>query len=747
MRALNFTRILLHGSLVALGLLSMGLLAAPVSARPELSPALQQLPPTLTPTSTVTPESSTAQPTVTPPSPTPSPTATLPSPPTQITATQELSPDVLLTKNVTLTFEELGYDTFQLSESGSRWVYLYLPRNLVPNNDTSYLDLTVGHTPPEPDKLSVIRVTLNSAPLAMITLSQENAEPTSYRFYLKNAPLTPGRNTLRISLDAGAGCNIRGARVDVAVYNTSSFHLEYALTRHHPDLALYPIPFFEQSFEYEPVYVVLPHNPSATDLSAAATIAAGLGKFSNGEIHLISVLDTQISTDIRNNHHLIVIGKKGANRLLDQLNLPLHLDDPALSDEQGVIQELVSPWNPLYMILVVTGRSDEGLSKASQALNREVHLLGMQGPVAIVQTVLPPEPAESRQRDVDFTLADLGYEDKEEVVYGTRPHTLDYRFYMPLGWTATEEPRFTLYFGHATIADPTTSSLNLYFNDVPIDSVLLDESNADGGTLEVSFPSWLIRSGRNKIRITIEMNLADEDKCLFLDSRHLWTAIYSRSCFHLPFIPQDVEPSLDLFPYPFNKRPNLSGLLLILPDHPRQLDYDLMLKMAAGLGAADQGDFLALDVTTANLVTQEDRRNKDFLLVGRPSVHSLIAELNDWLPQPFEPGTDLLRPQLESVVFVQDPSRNIGLIEELTAPWNPERTILVLTGTTDEGVAQTCTTLLSRGDKLAGNVVVAEESMGIHAFDTRSLSSTPTSQVKKPETDQTLLIQLSERWW
>jgi hypothetical protein len=50
------------------------------------------------------------------------------------------------------------------------------------------------------------------------------------------------------------------------------------------DLALYPVPFFERPLEYPPVYFVLPDNPSTTDLSAAATIAAGLGKSSNGEI-------------------------------------------------------------------------------------------------------------------------------------------------------------------------------------------------------------------------------------------------------------------------------------------------------------------------------------------------------------------------------------------------------------------------------------------------------------------------------
>jgi hypothetical protein len=524
------------------------------------------------------------------------------------------------------------------------------------------------------------------------------------------------------------------------------------------DLALYPAPFFERPLEYPPVYFVLPDNPSTTDLSAAATIAAGLGKSSNGEIRLASALDTQVPIDGRDNHHLIVIGREGTNRFLDQLDLPLRLDDPALSEDQGVIQELVSPWNPMRMILVVTGKSDEGLFKASQALNQEAQVLSMQGAVAIVQSVSPPDPVADRQLGGDLTVADLGYE--AEVVYGIGSHTLDYQFSVPVGFTLDEEARFNLYFGHSSITNPTYSSLDVHLNDVPIDSVLLDERNASGGTMEVTLPSWLIRPGRNEIRISIAMNLDDEHQGLVLDAEQLWTAVYSHSSLHLPFTPQDVEPSLDLFPYPFNKRPNLSGLLLVLPDRARLFDYDLMLQVAAGLGATDRGDYLALDVTTADLLTQEDRQDKDLFLIGRPSSHSLLAELNDRLPQPFEPDSDLLRSQFDPIVYDQDHSRDIGLIEELAAPWDPERTILVLTGTTDEGVVLASTTLFSQSDTLAGTVVLVEESVGIRVLDTHSLpptpvsqaegpalSTTPVSQAEGPAMDQSLLIQLGERWW
>jgi hypothetical protein len=727
-------RILMRGSVVVLVLLCLAFWAAKAKAEPGLPVPVQVLP-TRPPSKKPSPSKPTPEPSESKSEPGEPPAAT-PVPPT---------PTPIPTPSVDVTFEELGRSTFQLSESRTEWVDLYLPRHFVPNSGTSTLDLTISHTPPEPDKLSVIRVTLNSAPLAVIPLSPENASRTTSRFYLQDAPLVPGRNRLSLSLDAGASCNVRGASVDVVVYESSSFHVEYTLTQPDPDLALYPVPFFERSLEIEPVYVVLPENPSATDLSAAATIAAGLGKFSDGDIRLVSALDAQISSGIRDNHHLIVIGKKGANRLLDQLDLPLSLDDPTLSAEQGVVQQLISPWDALRMILVVTGDSDAGLSKASQALNREVDLLSMEGSVAVVRSLSPSEVLESGEQSADFTLADLGYE--EAVVYGTAPHVLDYDVYISPGTRVAEGSRFVLSFGHAATASPTNSVLDVAFNDVPVRSVLLDESNASEAVLEVPLPSWLIRPERNRIRISIEMNLDDEDKCLFLDDQRLWTAVYSDSYFHLPVTGERVEPSLDLFPYPFNEEPSLSSLLVVLPDRPRQIDYDLMLEVATGLGAADQGDALALDVITADLVTQEGRQDKDLLLIGLPSVHSLITELNDELPQPFRFRSNRLPSQVESVVPIRDPSGELGVIEELAAPWDYRRTVLVLTGTADEGLVLVSTALFSQGDALAGNVVLVEEAGVTHAFDTRALPPASASLYAGGESNLSVLMQLGERWW
>lgn len=647
-----------------------------------------------------------------------------------------------------LTFADLGYEPRILSYTGSGGTYyLYLPHNLILREEGNYLELVIEHTPPVPDKLSTLSVTLNKTPLAVITLTEENAEPTPLRFDLTTSPFVAGRNTLFVELDTGTRCGVRGARVDVGISDRSLFHLEYDLVPYPPDLALYPLPFYESSFDPQTVYFVLPDEPSAADLSAAATVSAGLGKLSGGQVRLASVRDSQLTAEIRDRHHLIVVGKRGTNKLLAQLDLPLSLDESNMSKEQGVIQGLASPWNRLRMILVVSGLSDEGVSKASLALNRESHFLGMRGPVSLVEAIQPPPAPKSRPRDIDLTLASLDHED--EVVCGTAPNTLRYDFYMPLGWSMTEGPRFVLSFSHSEVIDPRNSSLDVDLNEVPVGSVLLGEENVSDGLLEVKLPAWQIRAGHNRIHVSVEMNLAEEDKCLFMDSCHLWTVIHSNSYIHLPFTSQQVQPSLALFPYPFNQRPDLDDLLLVVPDDPQAEDLDGMLRLAAMLGAATRGDYLTVSAVPASEVSEAMRQGRHLIVLGRPTANTLIQELNEWLPQPFEDGTDLLRPQIDSVVFVQDPERDAGLIEELASPWNPEQTVLVLTGTTGKGVSLAYEALLSRADELAGNVAVTEELTGtIHTHETRSLTPTPGTQaLEKAGVDSTLLSQLGEWWW
>ncbi|MBI1880989.1 MAG: hypothetical protein HYR94_22645, partial [Chloroflexi bacterium] len=78
---------------------------------------------------------------------------------------------------------------------------------------------------------------------------------------------------------------------------------------------------------------------------------------------------------------------------------------------------------------------------------------------------------------------------------------------------------------------------------------------------------------------------------------------------------------------------------------------------------------------------------------GLPTRNPLIAMLNEQLPQPFVPGEDNLRQEVGSVVYRLPQGFSLGLLQALPAPWNPQKSILVVTGTSLEGMQWALNTL------------------------------------------------------
>jgi hypothetical protein len=247
-----------------------------------------------------------------------------------------------------------------------------------------------------------------------------------------------------VNLNSGSTCQEQGAFIQVNVDESSTLSFQYQQNPYPTDLGLYPYPFTERSLLNIPVAIVLPDQPTSAELSAAATVAAGLGQMSNGSINLTTVLAGEITPDIRTNHHLIVVGKPDGNSLLDQLDLPLPVTTgPAVKPGYGVLQEVVSPWNQFRLALVVSGLDDEGVLQAGNALNRQAHFLGMRGPVAIAIDLVPLSQLEIPNFS-EMTLASLNYED--EIVYGALPKTTRFEFTLPLGWQLQEATFFVLKF-------------------------------------------------------------------------------------------------------------------------------------------------------------------------------------------------------------------------------------------------------------------------------------------------------------
>lgn len=666
--------------------------------------------------------------------------------PPPLPGTAPLPPDGIGVLEFSLA--DLGFENLEFSYDGSTASEtFYLPSFMQVLPDAT-LSIDYNYESSAIERIPEIDVYFNNSNVGQLKLTGVISQATEI-LDLGELARAVDRNRVAFVLDTRTKCGFEPPDVRSLISNASTFRIPYQLVPMQPDLGRYPWPLYERAYRPIETSIVLPADLTPADLSAAATLGAGLGKFSGGDVVITATLDISVTDEILQNHNLIVVGRPGANRLLDQVTLPLALDNEVLEPDYGVIQEIQSPWNPYRMMLAVSGQTDQALARASQALNRNIRFPGMSGPAAIVQDVLPPIPEAGKERRIDLTFADLGIED--QAVFGAAQHLIRAGFDLPRSFELVKEPQLFLSFSHSPLVNGTISVLDVYLNSVPVGTTFLDDSNIVNGLLEVDLPSWQLRSGRNILEIQVEMHLSpDEDICEVFNDRRLWTVIHSDSYVRLPYQDQWVRPTLALFPYPFDEDVNLTDVLLVIPPRPNASELQTMMELAVRLGRAAGGDFIALDVTTADKVSPEIPHSRHVILIGRPSRNSLLRAINDQLPQPFAPDSDLLEPILDTVVLLPDPTQSIGLLEEIASSESAEHYILVISGTTDEGMSWAAEVLLTPDSPRDGNVSVVKES-GVFSRDTRGAEVAQNhpgqSGVQKVGFDADRWLALGRRWW
>jgi hypothetical protein len=395
----------------------------------------------------------------------------------------------------------------------------------------------------------------------------------------------------------------------------------------------------------------------------------------------------------------------------------------AVAKEDGIIQEIVSPWDEGRAILIITGLSDEAVKKASQAMSSETRFPGMTGPVALVQEALSPSEIEaSDPLTTSFTLADLGYGD--EIIRGKSPAELQYVFDVPYGWQLTDEASLDLYFTHAQLANFAGSSLTVLMNKTPIASIALSEATANDGYLQVSLAEAGIHPGQTN-RLVIQSSLiVTGEGCGIADSEGaFWLRVKKNSELHLVHTTttSNEEFNLKNYPNPFDTRQDLADVLVALPAAPADWEWEAALNLGASLGSSVASKTIIPAGLVGDDMAVENLGNYQIMAIGRPSRHSLIQQANPQLPQPFLPASDEIEQRLDDVILRLPSGLSLGYVQLITSPWNKERAFLAITGTTDEGVQRALRAVISQAGVLEGNLTLFNGDK-IFTLDTRKLT-------------------------
>jgi hypothetical protein len=404
------------------------------------------------------------------------------------------------------------------------------------------------------------------------------------------------------------------------------------------------------------------------------------------------------------------------------------LDNQGVPENDGIIQMAVSPWSAGRAVVAVTGLNDAAVLRAARALAASNKMPGMQGQFALVQAIRPVTAAlnSSTQVTQDMTLAELGYSD---IVNVGRAAQARLSFEVPAGATLTEQAYLATHWAHGTALSAISGTLEISLNGIPVKSIELRLDNEGDNWTKAPLPARSLKPGGNELRL--QLTATQWPECLDADALgRFWTTVYADSYFHLPFQPAaGASVPFDLADYPqfLITQPSLSDVALLFPEQITSDEVQGMVQLLSFLGGVTRNEYFAPQVALSSRVEPDRWHDDRLIVIGRPTQNPYITWVNDQLPQPFLPSQDEIRQQVDSVIFRWPRGLDLGYIQLLPVPWAANHAMLVVTGTTDEGVRWSLRALadstLSR--QLSGNLAVLINETEMRTADTRQ---TPAAQ-------------------
>jgi hypothetical protein len=539
---------------------------------------------------------------------------------------------------------------------------------------------------------------------------------------------TDGRMELVLALESGADCDVN-QNLRVIVHSSSQFTFLHDLVQPDTSLVKFPRPLYQDTLYPDSALIVIPDQPTASEMQSALTVAAGLGNLTGSHLLMDMTTIGQLTAEQKAAGNLVLVGKAASLPVLAELTMPItvaagqfKLD--AGGEDDGVVALVNSPWAVSRVVLVVSGNSDTGTVKAAQAVSTGLLRPNASPNLSVVKEVETLHNPTSIP--TDQTLADLGY--NRDILERLGVSTVSYNFYLPPGQMVTSEAFFELVMGHSALLDYARSGLVISLNGQPIGSVRFTDETASksNNIVQISIPPAATLTGVNRLDVTAA--LYPIYNCSTQNFQNLYAVVWPESRLHLPLQPIQAGGSttiaLDFYPAPFNFDPTLGNLAFILPENDL-VAWRSAFNIAGFLGDRAGGSLSAPRVFFANAVTDEELAGYNLVLVGRPSQLPLVGAMNDVLPVPFAEGSDVAQERNMQVIFRIPTNVPVGYVELLPSPWNESNTVLAALGNTSQGVTWSGAALVDSAlrSRLAGNFAAVTDQQVVTA-DTR-LSAVP----------------------
>lgn len=499
----------------------------------------------------------------------------------------------------------------------------------------------------------------------------------------------------------------------------SSVHLTFQKRTVQADLSNFPETFLQPLESYLPaeekqMVFVLPDSLTQDDLNAFSAISYFLGHNGSEEFPWKPTVlkESELNSQPPINSNIVFVN-----------TFPQQFKNE-ISATKDTVSIFPSPWNAEKNILIVFDHDRKDGLNPGLVFGDSARKTLLTGNVAYLGPVKQATPPVIKN---NFSFEELGYLDR--TIRGIGTGSLIYRIYIPYNTTATSAG-LALQLSHNAGLDTKTSTLSIYLNGFTVASILPTAQSTSSDLIQVDLPSNRFHPGINFLRFTFDLHLpyATCEKY----TQAVWATIFNQTTLNINYLASNTRASLKNYPMPFNDYP---GATLVIPNEENNLFFERLSKLAFSIGASSYYANNPPQVMTADtfLTSKPDQTN--YIFIGSPFNNPAINNINDLLPQPFAKDKQQLEEGYGVYIPSAEENASIGLLETIPSPWNKDGTILVLSGTDEQGISWAWDVLLDSSvrDKFDGNLMIV-------GSEKRTASIADNAQKPTPSFQQTPVV-------
>ncbi len=307
-----------------------------------------------------------------------------------------------------------------------------------------------------------------------------------------------------------------------------------------------------------------------------------------------------------------------------------------------------------------------------------VFIVGSFLDAGLVSALTPPV----QNGDV-FTFSDLG--SPSDIVLKGPYESRTIKFELPPTWVLQDgaeinlevESFFTTNSGGTAPVNAGSFSgamLDVYFNKMLQQSIALTGNGTTSYRIPISASDLSVPSDDGIYSITISLDAAIDCD---LDFNRTTVVIGSNSYAILPHVEKELQLDLRRLPWPFyqERAKSVGSAVVVIPSNPSADEVQAGLVVMGTFGRMSQGK-LPISLLSLEQLTESVQSQSDLIFVGKPSAFQALSVAS--MPVSIANG------QFSSSEVGNDD----GVLQVLPSPWNASKSLLFVSGASDQGVVK-----------------------------------------------------------